>query len=202
MLLDMLSRRAVVVLASASVLAALTGCTSGAGGSAEGEAVTTPQSSISGEWVVTRTVVSSDDTSNPARAVGANSVRYLLIERDDCGSALCPGTVSSGATPDARESTELAQTDGGLEYFLSGTLDCLNTATGSVLAVAAFDYRQTAALTVDARSEDSGTDTATSMTGTLSYTDTLTESGSEDGCTRAPGTVTVEYTLSAVRAPA
>jgi hypothetical protein len=186
-------------VAAAALLASLTGCTTA---DPDGDAVTAAQASITGEWVVTRTVVSSDDTTNPARAVGANSVRYVLIEREDCGSAVCPGTVSSGATPDARESTGLVQTDGGLEYALTGTLDCMNAATGSVLAMDAFDYEQTAVLTVDARAEVSGVDTATTLSGTLLYTDTLTENGSSDGCARTPATVTVEYTLSAVRAPA
>ena len=186
-------------MAAAALLTSLAGCTPA---TPDGDPVTAAQASIAGEWVVTRTVVSSDDTSNPARAVGANSVRYLLIEREDCGSAVCAGTVSSGATPDARESTDLVQTDGGLEYALAGTLDCINTATGTVLAVEAFDYEQTAALTVDARAEVSGVDTATTLSGTLRYTDTLTQNGSSDGCVRTPATVTVEYTLSAVRAPA
>jgi hypothetical protein len=33
--------------------------------------VTTPQASLEGEWVLTRTVTASDDMSNPDRAVGA-----------------------------------------------------------------------------------------------------------------------------------
>jgi hypothetical protein len=196
-------RRLSASATAAVVLAALVGCTpASSGGDDAGGPVTTPQASIAGEWVVTRTVVSSDDTTNPARAVGANSVRYVLIERDDCDSAVCPGTVSSGATPDARESTELTQIDGGLEYDLTGTLDCLNTATGSVLAVDAFEFRQSATLTVATRAEVSGVDTASTLTGTLSYTDTLTDDAAADGCARTPSTVAVEYTLSAVRAPA
>jgi len=194
-----MARHSGAMLAATALVALLAGCTPVSG---DDDTVTTPQASISGEWVVTRTVVSSDDTTNPARAVGANSVRYVLIEREDCGSPVCPGTVSSGSTPDARESTDLVQTDGGLEYALSGTLDCMNTATGSVLAVEAFAYEQTAVLSVDARAEVSGVDTATTLSGTLRYTDTLTENGSSDGCARTPTTVTVEYTLSAVRAPA
>ena len=194
----MARRRTALITAAAAVLATLAGCT----GPADPQPVAGPQASIEGEWVVTRTVVASDDTTNPARAVGANSVRYVLIEREDCESALCPGTVSSGPTPDARESTALDQTDGGLEYTLTGALDCLNTATGSVLAVDAFDYRQTATLAVDARAEASGVDTASALSGTLSYTDTLTDDGASNGCVRSPGTVTVEYELSAVRAPA
>jgi hypothetical protein len=71
-----------------------------------------------------------------------------------------------------------------------------------VIAVDAFDFRQSAALTVDSRTDLAGVDTASAMGGTLSYTDTLTQDGASDGCVRSPGTVTVEYTLSAVRAPA
>ena len=195
-------RVSAALLAGAALLAVLTGCTPGRADGEDSGPVTTPQASIAGEWVVTRTVVSSDDTSNPARAVGANSVRYLLIEREDCGNATCPGTIASGATPDARESAELTQIDGGLEYALVGTLDCLNSATGAVVAIDAVEYRQDATLTVGTRAEVSGVDTASTLTGTLSYTDTVTADGAADGCARTPETVSVEYTLSAVRAPA
>jgi hypothetical protein len=98
------ARRAALIVAVA-VVATLAGCT---GSPAEDETVTGPQASISGEWVVTRTVVASDDTTNPARAVGANSVRYVLIEREDCDSAACPGTVSSSYRPTAGWSTSSA----------------------------------------------------------------------------------------------
>lgn len=205
MILSMVSHRTVALLAAVVGLAALSGCTtggSGPGSSTDATDSATPQAAISGEWVVTRTVVSSDDATNPARAVGATSVRYVLIERDDCGDALCAGTVSTGTTPDARESTPLTQTDGGLEYALAGILDCMNAATGGVLATGGFDYEQTATLSVGEQADVDGVDTASTLAGTLRYSDTLTERGLENGCVRSPSTVTVEYSLSAVRAPA
>lgn len=164
-------------------------------------AVTTPQADISGEWVVTRTVLTSNDATNPARVVGAASVRYVLIDRDPCDEPLCEGTVSSGAGLDGREETELAQTDGGLDYEFSGTLDCMNATTGGVLAVDGFEFTQTATLAVGESADVDGEPTASTLVGTISYTDTVTAAALELGCTRDPATVTVEYAVAATRAP-
>lgn len=197
----MLLGRTAALLLSATALVALCGCTTGGDGSADGETVSTPQAEISGEWVVTRTVVSSTDQTNPQLAVGATSVRYLQVDRDDCGSALCPGSISSGATLDSRETAELAQVDGGFGYALDGSVDCMNAATGTVLVVDGFDYRQVAEFTVGDRNDVAGVDTASTLTGTLTYTDTLTPAAVDRGCLRDPSVITVEYTLDAVRAP-
>ena len=195
------SRRAVALLLASTALLALSACTSGTPTPDDTAAVTTPQADISGEWVVTRTVAASNDTTNPARAVGATSVRYVLVEREDCGDALCPGTVASGAAADAREETTLTQTDGGLEYEFTGALDCMNSATGGVLYVDGFDYRQTAKLTAGEAADVDGQPTASTLTGTIEYTDTVTTAALDAGCTRDPLAVTVSYTVAAVRAP-
>jgi hypothetical protein len=197
----MRSRRAVVTLFVSTALLALTACTAGAPQKTDTDAVTTPQADISGEWVVTRTVVTSNDASNPARAVGATSVRYLSVDRDECDDQLCDGTVSSGATLDDRVQTPLAQTDGGFGYSFAGNLDCMNTATGGVLVVDGFAYSQTAKLVVGATTDVDGEPTAATLTGTIDYTDTPTAAAVDAGCTRDPLTVDVEYTVTATRPP-
>jgi len=192
------SRRVVAVLVASAALMALAGCTSGAPDPDDTPAVTAPQADISGEWVVTRTVTASNDAGNPARAVGATSVRYVLVERDDCDEALCEGTVSSGETLEGREETALAQTDGGFDYAFVGSLDCMNVATGGVLVVDGFDYEQSATLTA---SSTDGT-TADALTGTIVYTDAVTEKALAAGCTRDPLAVEITYSVAATRTPA
>ena len=194
------SRRVVAVLLAATALISLSACTVGSPDDST-PAVTTEQADISGEWVVTRTVATSNDLSNPAHVVGAVSVRYVLIDRDSCKTALCAGTVSSGAALEGREKTELTQTDGGLGYTFSGSLDCMNATTGGVLVVDGFEFAQTATLTVGESADVDGTPTASTLTGTIEYTDTVTAEALEAGCTRDPAAVTVEYAVAAVRAP-
>ena len=194
-------RPVVVTLFAATALVALSGCTGGGSQPTGTAAVTTPQADISGEWVVTRTVATSNDASNPARVVGATSVRYLMVDRDDCDEQVCDGTVSSGATLEGRVQTELAQTDGGFDYTFAGNLDCMNSATGGVLVVGGFAYSQTAKLTVGATTDVDGTPTAATLTGTIDYTDSPTADAIEAGCTRDPLTVDVEYTVTATRPP-
>lgn len=192
-------RRVVAILLAATALISLSACTAGSPDSKP--AVTAEQADISGEWVVTRTVVTSNDVSNPAHVVGAASVRYVLIDRDSCETALCGGTVSSGSAVEGREETELTQTDGGLGYEFSGSLDCMNATTGGVLAVDGFDFSQTATLTVGETADVDGTPTASTLTGTIAYTDTVTQAALDAGCTRDPVAVAVEYAVAAVRAP-
>jgi hypothetical protein len=195
----MLSRRVVAILLASTALVALGACTTGEPRPDDTATVTKPQADISGEWVVTRTVTASNDPSNPARAVGATSVRYVLVERDDCGAALCEGTVSSGATLDDREKTDLDQTDGGFAYEFTGSLDCMNATTGGVLAVDGFEFEQKA--TLDVGESTGGVPVASTLTGTISYTDAVTESAIENGCTRDPLAVEVTYAVAASRAP-
>jgi hypothetical protein len=194
-------RRAAAVLIAVSVLTPLTACTSGSpGGGSESEAAR-PQPDISGEWIVTRTVTGSDDVENPAHLVGGESQRHLLVERDECGEVLCPGSVSSGESIDARPETALEQTADGFEYGFTGSLDCLDAETGTVVSVGAFTYSQEASLTITESSGEGAAATATRLEGTLLHTDTVTQDGLDDGCARTPLATRVEYSLSAVRAP-
>jgi hypothetical protein len=195
------SRVIALLVASASVLG-LVACTP----SDEPKTPTTDaaatvphQAILDGEWVVTRTVVSSDDASNPARAVGAESVRYMALVRESCGEPLCAGTVSSGTTLEGRETAAFTQVNGGLEYTMTGAIDCMNAATGGVLAVDAFEYSQKATLTIGEYATVDGVDTATTLTGTILYSDTVTAAAVSVGCARAPATVTVEYAVTATR---
>ena len=183
----------------AAGLVALSGCTAQAPTPAPTNTITTPQASITGEWIVTRTVTASDDASTPSRAVGAESTRLVLIEQPDCTTAPCAGTVSSGSTLDGRESTPLEQIDGGLRWAFDGALDCVRAESDSVLVVDAFTYRQTAQLMVTEREDVDGTDTATRLEGEIDYTDSLTTAGIDGGCLRDPITVTVSYAAVAVR---
>ena len=192
----MLSRRAVAVLLASTALLALGACTSGAPTPDDTATVTAPQADISGEWVLTRTVLTSNDTTNPERAVGATSVRYVLVDRDACDEPLCGGTVASGATADAREETALTQTDGGFDYTFTGSLDCMNTATGGVLVADGFDFEQTATLTAGETGEGV---VASTLSGTISYTDTVNQNAIDNGCVRDPLTVEVSYAVAAVR---
>jgi hypothetical protein len=193
------SARAGVVVVLA-VLAGLTGCTAPGGGDGTTEAAP-PQPDITGEWVVTRTVAGSDDPGNPAHVVGEESQRYLLVERDDCGENLCPGTVASGSSVDSRQEARMTQTADGFEYRMEGALDCLDSETGDVVSVGAFRFSQEAVFTI-AASTGSGDDAvATELAGTILHTDSLRQDGLDDGCSREPVSATVEYTVSAVRAP-
>jgi hypothetical protein len=193
-----LARGAAAALVVLGALTALSGCTPETTAQPDdAAAVTATQASFTGEWVLTRTVVSSDDATNPEHVVGAVSTRAVMLERDSCADALCPGTVTSGATVAARESTPFTQTDGGLTYVFRGSLDCMNTVTGGVLVVDAFDYSQQVVLTTG----DVVDNAASSIAGTISYTDTLNQNAIDRGCIRDPSTVNVEYTVTGVRAP-
>ncbi|WP_411700161.1 hypothetical protein [Conyzicola sp.] len=196
------SRRVVALLLASASLVGVSACTTGDPRPDDTATVTTPQADISGEWVVTRTVTASNDPTNPGRAVGATSVRYVLVERDDCGAALCDGTVSSGATLEDREQTALTQTDGGFDYAFTGGLDCMNATTGGVLVVDGFDYEQTATLTVGETTGDAASAMAATLAGTITYGDTITQNAAENGCTRDPAAVEVTYAVAATRTPA
>jgi hypothetical protein len=153
--------------------------------------VTTPQAALDGEWVLTRTVTASDDPSNPEREVGAVTTRLVSIIQEPCETALCPGTVSSGATVETRQTTDLTQVDGGTEWTFAGFLDCLNDKSGLVQIADAFEFTQFVSLTV-----------ASKLEGTMVFSDSLTLEAHKAGCKRDPLEANVEYSVSAVRAGA
>jgi hypothetical protein len=163
--------------------------------------VTTPQASLAGEWILTRTVTASNDVTDPERILGAVSTRLVSIEQRACETALCPGSVTSGITVAARESTELIQTDGGLEWTFSGTLNCLSVASGEVQVADAFTFTALSTLRVSETADVAGVLTATLLEGTLVLRDSLSLEAFDKGCRRDPAETQVEYTLSAVRAP-
>ena len=179
----------------------LAGCGSGEPEVVE-PVVTTPQASLEGEWVLTRTVTASNDSSNPERAVGAVSTRLLKITRSDCETALCPGTVSSGVSLEAQRETELTQVDGGLEWAFMGTLNCLNSASGLVQVPDAYEFTQTVILQVTETSDESGVQSASKLEGTMTFSDSLTLEAHQAGCKREPIEANVEYSVVAVRATA
>jgi hypothetical protein len=194
-------RRAVTLIVAAATIAGLSACTAAAPAPDDTATPRAALPDVAGEWVVTRTVTASDDSSNPAHAVGAVSQRFLLLEVDSCDATACTGTVSSGPTVDAREEGELTPSKRGFGYRIEGTLDCMDAATGGVLAVGGFAFSQEADLAIDEASGNGDASTAVSLVGTLHHTDSITSDGSADGCSRTPPTATVEYALSAVRAP-
>ena|GEM_PF-1712497 len=193
-----LRRSAGILVVAAAVLVSIVACTS------EPEVVepvvTTPQASLEGEWVLTRTVTVSDDELNPDRAIGAVSTRFVSISQANCETALCPGTVSSGVSTEQRESTELNQVDGGLEWTFVGTLNCINQETGLVQVADAYEFTQSASLTVTETTDEGGVAVASKLEGTMSFTDSLTLEAHQAGCRRDPLVANVEYVITAVRA--
>jgi hypothetical protein len=195
-----LSRLGSALLVGAALVVALSGCSGEQPAPASTEpVVTTPQASIAGEWVVTRTVTASDDPA-PSRAVGAVSTRLVLIEQEDCETAICAGTVSSGVTVDDRETTALEQTDGGLGWTYVGLLDCLKAGTTTVQVPDAFEYSQVTTLTVGESADVEAAPTANTLNGTMTLTGTVADDAADFGCTRVPASTTVEYMITAVRA--
>jgi len=190
---------AVVMLALA-----LTGCSGSPAPapSSSGAAVdNTPQAAINGEWTVTRTVVSTDDAANPAHAVAAVSTRAVQFVDVECFDGPCSGTVQSGPTNAVRETTTFTSSGDVIRYEFTGFLNCLRQDTGAVLVVNGYSYTSTVELKVIANEATDDTKAST-LEGTMTYTDTLTPEAIEAGCTRTPPTATTEYTLTAVRAVA
>jgi hypothetical protein len=190
------------LLTAAIVLAALTGCTGGPPApvpTGSGAVVDhTEQSRIDGEWIVTRTVVSSDDTANPARAVGTVSTRLVLFGDVVCSDGPCTGGVLSGPTQAIRDATTFSSSGDVIQFVFEGFVNCLRGDTGTVLVPNGYAYTETVELKVIAT--DAADDTkASTLDGTLTYTDRVTNEALEAGCTREPVSTTTEYSLSAVR---
>ena len=161
----------------------------------------TEQSDIAGEWTLTRTVVSSDDASNPARAAAAVSTRSLQFLDVTCAGGPCTGSVLSGPTSAVRDSTTFESSGDVIRYEFSGFVNCIRQDTGAVLVVNGYSYTATVELTVIAN--DAADDSkASTLEGTMTLTDELTPEAIEAGCARTPESTTTEYTLSAVRAAA
>jgi hypothetical protein len=195
-------RQSAGVLAIATIALILSGCA----GSPEPEPTssgpapdTTEQSQIDGDWTLTRTVVSTDDESNPAHAVAAVSTRALKFSDVECDNGPCSGTVLSGPTVAERDSTTFQSSGDVIRYEFSGFLHCRRQDTGTVLVANGFAYTAAVELKVIATSADDES-LATTLEGTMTYTDSLTTEAIEAGCTRTPAEATTEYTLTAVRA--
>ena len=190
------------ILPIVAILAALTGCTAGPPPSQSGSAPSldrTEQSTIAGEWTLTRTVSSSDDAANPAHAVGTVSTRAVLFADVTCADGPCTGTVLSGPTPGIRDTTTFTSSGNTVRYEFSGFVNCLRQDTGAVLVTNGYAYTATAELTVIS-TDATDASLAATLEGTLTYTDSLTTEAIEAGCTREPLETTTEYALSAVRA--
>jgi len=191
--------RPFVVLGAVALLA---GCSSGAIMPVPSQS-TTPvshsvQASIVGEWIVTRTVVSTDDVNNPAHAIAAVSTRLVKFTDVVCSDGPCTGLVLSGPTQAVREVGDFSSSGDVISYVFTDFLNCLDQATGSVLVPNGYAYTATVSLTVIG-TDELDTTKATTLDGTLSYTDTVTDEALLAGCSREPVTTTTEYTLTAVR---
>lgn len=191
------------ILLSAAVLALLTGCSSGGDPAPVPTTSGSPvsqekQASIDGEWVLTRTVTTSDDVNNPAHAVGAASTRYVLFANVQCAVGPCTGTVLSGPTQGVRATTDFTSAGDVISYTFSGAINCVRQDTGEVLVPNGYSYTATVELRLLALDEADAT-RAASLEGTLVYTDTPTNEALEAGCSREPVTATTEYALTAVR---
>lgn len=187
------------VLVSAAVL---TGCS----GSPEPTPTTSApavdsseQSQIAGEWTLTRTVVTTDDAANPARAVAAVSTRAVQFLEVECSGGPCSGTVLSGPTTAVRDTTTFESAGDVIRYEFTGFLNCLRQDTGAVLVVNGYAYTASVELSVIA-TEAADDSKASTLEGTMTLTDELTPEAIEAGCARTPQTTTTEYALSAVRA--
>lgn len=189
------------LLTAALVLAALTGCSGAPTPVPTGSTAAvdhTEQSRIDGEWIVTRTVVSSDDVTNPARAVGTVSTRLVLFGDVVCTDGPCTGGVLSGPTQAIRENTTFSSSGDTIQFVFKGFVNCLRGDTGAVLVPNGYAYTETVELKVVAT--DSIDDTkATTLDGTLTYADRVTNEALEAGCTRDPIVTTTQYSLTAVR---
>ena len=191
--------RPFVLLGAAALLA---GCSSGAIMPVPSQS-TTPvnnavQASIVGEWILTRTVVSTDDVNNPAHAVAAVSTRLVKFTDVVCSDGPCTGLVLSGPTQAVREVGNFSSSGDVISYVFTDFLNCVDQATGSVLVPNGYAYTATVSLTVIG-TDELDTTKATTLDGTLSYTDTVTDEALLAGCSREPVTTTTEYTLTAVR---
>lgn len=190
------------LIVAAILLAALTGCSGGPPAPAptgSGGAVDhSEQSTIDGEWVVTRTVVSSDDVSNPARAVGTVSTRMVKFGDVVCSDGPCTGGVLSGPTQAVREFATFSSSGDTIHIVFEGFVNCLRADTGTVLVPNGYSYTETIELTVIA-TDSVDESKATTLNGTLIHTDRITNEALEAGCTREPVSTTTEYSLSAVR---
>ena len=160
---------------------------------------TSEQSEINGEWTLTRTVVSTDDTANPARAVAAVSTRAVSFLDVTCSGGPCTGSVQSGPSTAVRDTTTFESAGDVIRYEFSGFLNCLRQDTGAVLVSNGYSYTASVELTVianDAADESK----ASTLEGTMTLTDTVTPDAIEAGCARTPEATTTGYTLSAIRA--
>lgn len=193
---------AIAAAAAVGLALSLSACGAPAEPVSTSAVVTTPQAALTGEWILTRTVTASNDLTDPSRILGAVTTRMISFEQETCDTALCPGTVASGVTTEDRESTPFTPTDGGLEWTFDGTLNCLSVATGEVQVADAFTFSSLSVLTVSESAEVDGELSATVLVGTMVLTDSLSIEAFNSGCRRDPAETTVEYTLSAVRAPA
>ncbi|TBN56819.1 hypothetical protein EYE40_05065 [Glaciihabitans arcticus] len=196
----MTSRIVAAVLAAPLAILTLVGCTGEpAPAPAPTSTVTTPQASFDGEWTLTRTITASNDVSGETRAVGAVSTRLVLLDQTPCDAVICPGMVWSGTTADAREQTPLTQIDGGVSWRFTGSLDCMRAESEAVLVLDAFDYSQEVELLVTESADVDGVLTATGLSGSIVYTDTLSKEAIAKGCVRDPVETTIEYSVTAVR---
>ena len=192
----------VAVVAVTAAAALLTGCSAGLPAPVPSQSSTpvddAVQASIAGEWIVTRTVVSSDDLNNPAHAVDAFSTRLVKFTDVVCSNGPCTGLVLSGLTQAVREVGDFSSSGDVISYVFTDFLNCLDQATGLVLVPNGYAYTATVSFTVIGTDELDSTK-ATTLEGTLRYTDTVTNEALLAGCSREPVTTTTEYVLTAVR---
>ena len=186
-----------------AVLAALTGCAGGGDPAPVPSASTSAvsqekQATIDGEWVLTRTIVSTDDVNNPIHVVGTVSTRYVKFGDISCPVGPCTGGVLSGPTQTVRDTTTFSSAGDVITYVFTGFINCLRADTGAVLVPNGYSYTATVELTAIA-TDSVDTTKASTLEGTLVYTDTVTNEALEAGCSREPVTTTTEYTLTAVR---
>ena len=141
----------------------------------------TVQATIDGEWVVTRTVATTDDAANPAHAVGTVSTRNVLFGDVNCTDGPCTGGVLSGPTHDgARLARRSRRRRTPCSYEYTGFLNCLRQDTGAVLVANGFVHASSSSWrpmppTIEGNHPR----------GHMTYTDTLTTRRSRPDAARA-----------------
>ena len=189
------------LLAVSALALALAGCSgapaplpSGSSGAIDH----TEQSTIDGEWTLTRTVTATDDVNNPAHAVGTVSVRSLLFGDIICDGGPCSGGVLSGPSQSIRDSSTFTSSGNTITYEFTGFLNCIRQDTGAVLVADGYSY--TAHVELKTIATDAKDDSkASTLEGTMTYTDSITAKAIEAGCSRDPVTATTSFDLSALR---
>ena len=138
-----------------------------------------------GSWTLTRTVVESDDPTQP---VGSVETRTLIIGPGTCIGDRCEGTLKVGTSASDLIELPWVQLGTELSYDLTGANDCVFE-SGEVVLADAYAYAQHVELTA---AESEG-DRVTSLTGVAQYDYASKPRIWEYDCEETAGTIMYSY---------